>query len=379
MWMAGSPGPISELGCGWAWARPGQRASCLVLKPIALGLLLLLCAALPASSRERAPGVDFLNERLRMPESERYDEGAYIESGVGLPFGVDKRLLYYSGKYEEAIVRFEAAVKRFRYKSEIWVYLARSHFYMKSPHHARAALERAAEVMPDLQQQFWGPMIEGLLWEIRKRANEQQIQIAFYSTDQDAFLSLFRLYRFLEDAESAVAVMDAALARAKRMRDMASVASEASRRSYLVQATKWQELAHSFRAELVDGGVVLPEAEKSASSALPIAGRAHEGNEHLRLLQMKVDFYPTRLEDYQTLFNAYLARDMVSEAAGVIDAASREIQRIELRASIAPDPQAEAKVREEIADFEQLQKSMREHLEIAPAPGAAQVIGGPPP
>jgi len=351
----------------------------LVLKPIALGLLWLIGAAFPASSQERVPGLDFLNERLRIPESEQYDDGSYIESGVGLPFGVDKRLLYYSGKYEEAAVRCEAAVRQFPQKSEIWVCLARCYFHMKSPHRARAALERAAEVMPDLQPQFWVPLIQGLLWEIRKRANEQQVQIDFYSADQEAFFSLFRLYRFLEDAESAVAVMDAALLRSERMRGMAGMASQTGRESYLAQSSRWRELADSLRTELVAGGVVVSEAEESASGALPSATAVHEDDERLRLLQMKIDYYGAPLEEYQEVFDAYQGRGMGSEAAAVVDAASREIQRLELRASITPDPQAEAKVRAEISEFEQLRKSMRERLGIVPAPGAAPALGGTPP
>ena len=40
--------------------------------------------------------------------------------------------------YEQAVERFTQAVGRFRYKAEIWVYLARAHFYTKSPSRARA-------------------------------------------------------------------------------------------------------------------------------------------------------------------------------------------------------------------------------------------------
>ena len=343
---------------------------------LALGLL-LICASQPAATQERSHGVEFLNERLRIPESELYDEGAYIESGVGLSFGVDKRLLYYNGKYDEAVVRFETAVRQFRYKSEIWVCLARSYFHMKSPERARAALKRAAEATPDLQDQFWGPMISGLLWEIRKRANEQQIQIDFYSADQDAFLSLFRLYRFLEDTGNAVGVMDAALTRAARMRELASAASEAAGRSFLTQATKWQELADSLRVELAEQGVALPEPGESI--ATPATAESGEDDEGLRMLQMKVDFYPAQLEDYQRLFDGYVAKDMVPQATAVIDAVGREMRRIEMRASIAPDPQSEAAVRGEIADLEQLRESMQERLGIVPDPAAIQSGGGAPP
>ena len=130
---------------------------------IAAAALACLVLAAVAQEPKEVAGIDFLNERLPLPETERYDEGEYIDTGVGLSFGVDKRLTYYAGQYEEAVVGFEDAIRRFRYKSEIWVYLARSHFYMKSPERARETLELAAEVMPDLSERLWQPMIASLL------------------------------------------------------------------------------------------------------------------------------------------------------------------------------------------------------------------------
>ena len=78
------------------------------------------------SSKERVPGIEILNERLRIPESVLFNEGVYIESGVGLSFGVDRRLSYLPGEYAEASQRFELSVRQFRYKAEVWVFLAHS-------------------------------------------------------------------------------------------------------------------------------------------------------------------------------------------------------------------------------------------------------------
>jgi len=122
--------------------------------PNMLVALLLLVTAVGA--QERVPGLEFLNERQRSPESELFDEGGYIESGVGLSFGVDKRLTYRPGEYEEASQRFELALRKFRYKTEIWIYLSRSYFYMKSPDAALDALMLAQGLMPDMSARLWG-------------------------------------------------------------------------------------------------------------------------------------------------------------------------------------------------------------------------------
>ena len=105
----------------------------------------------------------------------KFDEIEYVDSGVGLSYGVDKRLSYLSGNYDAAAERFEAAAAKFQYKSEIWVYLARAYFYRKEPDRAKEALVRAQAAMPDLQTQLWQPLIAGLMWEIRQRANKLQV------------------------------------------------------------------------------------------------------------------------------------------------------------------------------------------------------------
>jgi tetratricopeptide (TPR) repeat protein len=181
--------------------------------PSAIGVVLLLSLDTGWSQTRTAPRLDFLNDRLPIADSDLFDESSYIESGVGLSFGVDKRLTYLAGEYQEAARQFEQGVSMFKYKAEIWVYLARAYFYMKAPDRARLALERAQVLMPDLTDRLWQPLVESLLAEIRKRANNQQIQVYFYSPGQEDFLSLFRLYLFLEDYNSATGVLKSAAGR----------------------------------------------------------------------------------------------------------------------------------------------------------------------
>ncbi|SVC18557.1 uncharacterized protein METZ01_LOCUS271411, partial [marine metagenome] len=176
-----------------------------------------------AGTQELIPGIEFVNERLRIPESTRFDEGNYIESGVGLSFGVDKRLTYFAGEYEEAAQRFETSVRQFRYKAEIWVYLARAYFYTKSFDVARDALERAEVLMPDLAGTLWQPLLASLQWEIRRRAVQQQAQIDFYSMGREEVLTLFRLYLFLEDHSAASDLLVVSHERARMMRERAKM------------------------------------------------------------------------------------------------------------------------------------------------------------
>ena len=67
----------------------------------------------PLEAQGRRPRLDFLNEKLPVPDSEKFVEAEYTESGVGLSYGVDKRLTYLAGQYEKATERFEEALKKF--------------------------------------------------------------------------------------------------------------------------------------------------------------------------------------------------------------------------------------------------------------------------
>lgn len=315
------------------------------MKRVWAGLFCVLLWATLDSAQERMPNqvVDFLDERLYIPESVRFREADYIESGVGLKFGVDKRLSYFTGDYGTSIQSFEEAVRRFRFKSEIWVYLARSYFYMKTPEDARKTIERAAQAMPDLKEAFWDPLLESMSGEIRRRANIMQTEVDFYSKAQGDFLSLFRLYTFLKDYEAAAEVIRAADGKADKMNELAGMASMPSQRLIREKAKKWEELAEGLRGELEALGMDPPQrVEKPELSSLPeIPGEDVDLVEMTRFLQLKIDYYPADPQDYRDLLDNYLQLDLPQQAAGVVESLNREIQRVELLADIAPNPQQE--------------------------------------
>lgn len=200
--------------------------------------LVLLCGVLAAEAQ--APrGLDFLNDKLPIPDSDRFDAPSYTQSGVGLAFGVDQRLSYFSGNYAEAADRFEASVKKFKLKAEIWVFLARAQFYQDNPEGARQTLQEVAVIMPDLQDRLWQPLVDGVNWEIRQRANQLQLQIDFYAPGQPIFLSLFRYYTFLGAFDSASGVIHAAESRSNKMNELAEMASAEYFPRHRQQAEKW--------------------------------------------------------------------------------------------------------------------------------------------
>ena len=333
--------------------------------------MVLACAVLavlsgPAPGQEDGERLDYLSERLRTPESERYSEGAYIESGVGLTFGVDRRLSYYPGNYEEAAAQFEEAIRRFRYKAEIWVFLSRAYFYMKAPEKAREALERAAQLMPDLAERLWTPLIRGLEWEIRVRANAQQMQAGFYTADQGDFLSLFRLYRFLADTAGAAAVVRAADLRSVQMVERVRMVSAESRQAVARQAVHWGDLADSLRLELAGMGGHPPEAGASGPEAEPAGGV--EEAERLRILQLKVDYYRAEPEDYRELFDGYLAAGRRADATAAIEAVEREILRLQVQASVAPNAQAEQEIADDTEALQGMQEEFRQILGLEAEP-----------
>ena len=329
-----------------------------------LALLVVLSPVLPIPTRVLAEErrLDYLNEAMRVPNSSRFREGDYINSGVGLRFGVDRRLSYYAGQYEEAAVQFEESVQAFRYKSEIWVFLSRAYFFMKEPEKAREAIQRAAAIMPDLDEKLWDPLLEGLLWEIRQRALALQIQIDFYSKEQGDYLSLFRLYRFLEDFEGAGGVITAAEANANKMNELASMGSASSRRQHVAQSKKWQALADKLRGELKSLGHEVPP-RPPARQGSPVATMADpELEEKTRQLQLRIDFYQARHDEYTRLFGNYLKLDRPLRAEGVIEAVAREIIRVRMRAEIEPDFLEQAKLEDEILVLQEMQKTMRSQL-----------------
>lgn len=336
---------------------------------VILACLAVIALASSVLAQDGEDRLDYLDERLRIPESDRYTEGAYIESGVGLTFGVDRRLSYYPGNYQEAAGQFEEAVRRFRYKAEIWVFLSRAYFFMKAPEKAREALKRAAGLMPDLEDRLWAPLIRGLEWEIRARANAQQVQADFYTTDQGEFLSLFRLYRFLADTAGAAQVIHAADLRAIQMETRARMVSADSRRAYVGQAAFWQNLADSLRVELMGMGGFSPELPRRGEALTPASGTAGiEESERLRILQLKIDFYRADPDDFRELFDGYLAADRPKDAARMLEAIDREMKRLQIQASVAPNVQMEEEIAADTETLKEMQEEFRQILEPAPGP-----------
>ena len=125
-------------------------------------IFLIFAWLVPAPVEARCSRLDFLDERLPIPESKRFVESEYTNSRVGLSYGIDKQLSYLAVDYEAATTRFESAISKFKHKSEIWVCLSRAYFFKKEPDRAKEALLRAAAAMPDLR-------------EIRQTANKLQV------------------------------------------------------------------------------------------------------------------------------------------------------------------------------------------------------------
>lgn len=329
---------------------------------VALLLVQLGLGASPLVGQPNRPPVDFLDERVPIPEAERYREADYIQSGVGLSFGVDKRLSYLSGRYPEAVERFEESLKQFRYKSEIWVFLARSYFYMKEPEKARQTLERAEAVMPDLRQQLWQPLTEGLEWQIRQRADQLQTQVEYYTPSPGDLLALFRLCRFLSDSARAAGVIRAAEEKGLRMEDLATMVSGASQRSYRAEAARWQALADTLRSELNSSGVAAPP-----SLVVPDSVDA-QLVEATRLLQLRVDFYLTNAKEYRALFDNYLRLGQSERAREVVTSLTQEIARVGFLAETAANAPEQERFKREVAVLAKLRQELETALQTQGLP-----------
>jgi len=329
-------------------------------------LLLLVSLATASFAQERVVGIEFLSERLRIPESEKFDEGAYIESGVGLSFGIDKRLTYLPGQYEEAAQQFELSVSQFANKAEVWVYLARAYFYMKAPDTARGTLERAQAQMPDLAASLWQPLIASLEREIRQHAQHSQARMDFYSTGPDEALKLFRLYLFLKDGDNAGDLVTVCHDRARMMREGAIMLSGSGRSSRVKQAEGWDQLGESLANELAAAGLV-PDIEKSVPIPEPVQVPDINEAERIRVLQLRVDFYSAQEEDFLQLFQAYLYQADSSKARGVVGAISRHMADLKVRASVAPTVSDQVAIEEQIEAFQMMRNNMAGQVPAPPA------------
>ncbi|MEE3258789.1 MAG: hypothetical protein VX293_06235, partial [Candidatus Latescibacterota bacterium] len=245
---------------------------------------------------------------------------------------------------------------------EIWVYLARSYFYMRDPQRAKDILLQAAQTMPDLQERFWGPLLNSMLGEIRKRAVHLQTQVDFYTKSQGDFLALFRLYKFLQDYDADIAVTHAAGDQAEMLRMLADMASGENQRTYRGEATKWDDLAAALTGELEVLGVTVPPRPvlELTSLPLPTIQRDPQLVDDTQVLQMKVDYYQSEPRDYRQLFDNYLQLDMADRAQRVVAAIDREIQRIRFLADTATDFVQESQYLAEASNL----ASMREELQV---------------
>ena len=328
----------------------------------------LVAAVGSASAQERLHGISFTDERLFIPDSESFNNGSYISSGVVLKFGVDKGLMYQSGDYAGAVIAFEEATRTYRYKAEIWVYLARAYFYSESPELAKQTLERAKGMMPDLADRLWNPLIGSLLSEIRQRANQEQIQVDFYSPDQQKILSLFRLYIFLEDTKAAKGVIDAAHQRATGMRERSTMVAGSSQATYIDQAEQWDMLAASLSSEMSLLGEQPPPAPPAsvAPEPVPIDAAAEQAAERERLLQLRIDYYHASSSEYEELFDAYLLRGDTRRARIVAERARQEAARLGLVASVAATIQDEEEIKQKASTMDSLNKAFDAQLSGQP-------------
>jgi hypothetical protein len=239
---------------------------------------------------------------------------------------------------------------------------------MRDPQRAKKTLEQAALIMPDLRERFWDPLLNSMLGEIRKRAIHLQTQVDFYTKAQGDFLTLFRLYKFLEDYEAGIGVIHTAGDKADMMRMLADMASVENQRTYRREATKWDDLAALLTGELDVLGIIVPPraAKKFAAPALPVVTQDPQLVDDTRVLQMKVDFYQSESQDYRQLFDNYLVLEMPEGAARVIEAIDREMNRLRFLADTATDFVQES---EYLAEASTL-AAMREELK-------AEMGGGP--
>lgn len=311
---------------------------------------LLLAAPLWAQA---GPGeVDFLDDRLVIPEAALYDSTQYQASGAAAGFAEAKRQ-YDLGQYAQAAQLFAPVVGQYGQQSATWVYLARAQFHSQEFDAARQTLVRAAEMAPDLRERLWQPLGRGLVGEVRKRANQLQAQVDFYPQRQADFAPLFQLYGFLQDSTAARELVHSAGQRRAELYRQAEVASGSLRQSYLEAAGQWDRLIASL-------GV----APDSGASALGAATRADSLRTTglLRLLQLRVDYYLAKPGEYQQLFDLYLGLGRRAEAAAVVQALEREGQRLSLLAVVAPTAAEAGKYRDQTAALDSLRRQLQAQL-----------------
>jgi hypothetical protein len=229
--------------------------------------------------------------------------------------------------------------------------------------------------MPDLRERLWDPLLQGLLREIRRRAENLQVQVDYYTLGPEDYLSLFRLYLFAGENQGAAGVISAAEARARRTASLAGSLTGEGHQRALAEAARWHALAGQLRAELAVRGISVP-ADSSVNDSLAASpGPTPDAEllEQVRVLQLKVDFYPATPGDYQRLFTGLLALGREAQATAVVRSLDEEIARTRLQLATAATLQQEEEFLTSLDTLSRLRERLRAAL-----PGRDSTAHAPP-
>jgi len=323
---------------------------------VPLGVLLLLLAP-PLGAQGKGPSLDFLDERVPIPESALYDSAEYGAGGAAA--FAQARNAYDHGHYPQATLSFAQLSNDHPHKSAVWVYLARAFFHGGDFPSARQALQRAGQLMPELEEPLWQPLGRGLEEEVKRLAFQLQAQADYYPKRQGDWLPLLRLYRFLGDSTQALALVEGAARRRAELLSQAQAAAGAQRQALLGAAAQWEGLLGQLWAE--GGGA-------PADSGQGVNPDSVKEAETLRLLKLRVEYYLAKPKEYQQLFEGYLRLARRAEAGAVVEALEQEVQRLGLLEAVAPTPGAAAKFAEQAAALRTLGQGLRTRLEAVPPP-----------
>jgi hypothetical protein len=210
---------------------------------------------------------------------------------------------------------------------------------------------------------------QSLLGHIRQRAARLQIQADFYSGTPDQFLTLFRLYKFLDDLKGTGGVILAAEAKVEGMKERSTTVSGANQTIYRNESRQWQDLAEQLRAELDKAGLAAPPATQRGLSMAE--AEAAQLREKTRLLQLRVDFYQAVATEYQALFDNYLLLNLADRAAVVVERLDERIQRVRWLAQAASQAQEETEYLDEALALDKMKEQMNPHLlSLQPQPAS---------
>ena len=189
---------------------------------------------------------------------------------------------------------------------------------------------------------------------------QKQAQIDFYSTGQEEVLTLFRLYLFLADHDSAADLVGVSHERARMMRERALMVSGASLKAHVDESDRWEQLGDRLAGELRTAGLDVPHT--SAPPHEPVVTEDIDEQERMRVLQLRIDFYRVQQEDYLQLFQAYLDRADTTRARSVLASMGRHMGDLDVRASVAPTLSEQANIEKEIEEFRVLRDDLRNQM-----------------